>query len=165
MAAAATAETAVEQLQTAEVAAAAPADHPALELDTAAFFLMEALVERTKVTATAQDQAKLELEEAAAAAAEVTALMVVKVALALASFSIRKLVVTMIYKILKDEETVNTIVSNEAFVKSYCEKNGFTYELQKEPEETTEAHTPTLEERTAALEAAMLSMMGVTPNV
>lgn len=40
----------------------------------------------------------------------------------------------MTYKILKDGEVVNTIVADETFVESYCEQNGFTYELMPEPE-------------------------------
>lgn len=38
------------------------------------------------------------------------------------------------YKILKGEIVVNTIVADEAFVTSYCEKSGYTYELIPEPE-------------------------------
>ena len=34
----------------------------------------------------------------------------------------------MKYKILKDGETVNTIVADEAFIISYCENHGYTYE-------------------------------------
>ena len=35
----------------------------------------------------------------------------------------------MHYKILKNNEVVNTIVSDEKFVKSFCEKNGYDYEV------------------------------------
>ena len=40
----------------------------------------------------------------------------------------------MNYKILKDGEEVNTIVASEAFCASYCEKNGYTYEMMPMPE-------------------------------
>ena len=39
----------------------------------------------------------------------------------------------MTYKILKDGEVVNTIVSDADFVEKYCETNGYTYELIPEP--------------------------------
>ena len=39
----------------------------------------------------------------------------------------------MRYKILKNGETVNAIVSDEDFVISYCEKHGYTYEEMQEP--------------------------------
>jgi len=56
----------------------------------------------------------------------------------------------MRYKIIKDGETVNTIVADESFVKSYCSKNGFTYEEEILPEHERK---PTAEERIAELEA------------
>lgn len=37
----------------------------------------------------------------------------------------------MRYKILKDGEVINTIIADEDFCKTYCEKNGYTYELIK----------------------------------
>ena len=40
----------------------------------------------------------------------------------------------MTYKILKDGEVVNTIVSDADFVEKYCETNGYTYELIPEPD-------------------------------
>ena len=72
----------------------------------------------------------------------------------------------MMYKILDSGKIVNTIVADESFVRSYCEKNDYTYEpkMQNEQDEPVTLK-PTLEERTAALEAAMLSMMGVNLNV
>ena len=56
----------------------------------------------------------------------------------------------MRYKIIKDGETVNTIVADEKFVKDYCRKNGFTFEEENLPEP---ARKPTPEERIATLEA------------
>ena len=46
----------------------------------------------------------------------------------------------MNYRIYKNGEHINTIVADEDFVKSYCEANGYTYELEvrEEPESTTE---------------------------
>lgn len=44
----------------------------------------------------------------------------------------------MRYRILKDGELVNTIVSDEAFVTSYCKKHGYTYESLPEPEPVPE---------------------------
>lgn len=72
----------------------------------------------------------------------------------------------MMYKILDSGKVVNTIVADESFVRSYCEENNYTYEPKIQNEQTESViPTPTIEERTAALEAAMLSMLGVTPNV
>ena len=45
----------------------------------------------------------------------------------------------MNYKIFKDKKQVNTIVASAEFVKKYCAKNGYTYELvptEPEPTET-----------------------------
>ena len=39
----------------------------------------------------------------------------------------------MKYKIIKNGETINTIVADGAFCVSYCEANGYTYELLPEP--------------------------------
>lgn len=33
----------------------------------------------------------------------------------------------MVYEIFKDGESINTIVADETFVKTYCEENGYTY--------------------------------------
>lgn len=54
----------------------------------------------------------------------------------------------MRYKIMKDGNTVNTIVADESFVKSYCSKNDFTYEEEILPEPERK---PTPEERIAEL--------------
>ena len=40
----------------------------------------------------------------------------------------------MRYKILKDEKTVNEIVSSEKFVVDYCAKHGYTYEEEPVPD-------------------------------
>ena len=40
----------------------------------------------------------------------------------------------MRYKILKDGETVNTIIADEEFCKAYCEKHGYTYEEDAQPD-------------------------------
>lgn len=71
--------------------------------------------------------------------------------------------VCMIYKILQGGEEINTIVADQTFVETYCTENGYTYqEVQRKPKETTTQ--PTQEERLAALESAMLTMMmgGIT---
>lgn len=56
----------------------------------------------------------------------------------------------MRYKIIKNDETINTIIADERFVKDYCNKYGFTFEeeILTEPE-----HKPTADERIAALKA------------
>ena len=58
----------------------------------------------------------------------------------------------MRYKIFKDGERVNTIVADESFVTDYCEKNGYTCEVDSLPESEPEEPAPTPEERIAALE-------------
>ena len=40
----------------------------------------------------------------------------------------------MYYKIFNNGELINTIYSREDFVKTYCERNGYTYELRIDPE-------------------------------
>ena len=40
----------------------------------------------------------------------------------------------MRYKILKDGETVNTIIADEEFCKAYCEKHGYTFAEDPFPE-------------------------------
>ena len=67
----------------------------------------------------------------------------------------RKELVTLIYRIQLNDGTTNDIVADEAFVKYYCEKHGYTYE------EVVEKVPPSDEERISALESAMLTMMGV----
>ena len=49
----------------------------------------------------------------------------------------------MIYKILKDGEVINTIVSSPVFVDAYCNEMGYTYELVEEPEPVTPEPEPT----------------------
>ena len=39
-----------------------------------------------------------------------------------------------IYRIFRDGEEINTIVADEAFCASYCEQNGYTFEIMPEPE-------------------------------
>ena len=39
-----------------------------------------------------------------------------------------------VYKIYKDSEEINRIVSGEDFVADYCSENGYTYELEPETE-------------------------------
>lgn len=56
----------------------------------------------------------------------------------------------MKYKILKDGEVINTIVSDESFVEAYCNANGYTFEAMPEPE--PEPEQPSDSERLAALE-------------
>ena len=48
----------------------------------------------------------------------------------------------MRYKIYKNGELENTIVASEEFVKTYCEANGYTYELDERPEPKPIEPTP-----------------------
>ena len=57
----------------------------------------------------------------------------------------------MRYKIFENGIEINTIVADEAFVKSYCEKHGYTYEKDILPE-VEPIYTPTNEERITILE-------------
>lgn len=67
------------------------------------------------------------------------------------------------YRIFKNGDVVNTIVADESFVKSYCDENGFAYELV-EPE-IVSVHL-TEAERLAAVESAILSILiGGAANV
>ena len=52
----------------------------------------------------------------------------------------------MRYKILKDGEVINTIVSDEDFCKAYCAENGYTYEEEFIPEPEPTEPEPTIEE-------------------
>lgn len=64
----------------------------------------------------------------------------------------------MIYKLLKDGETVNTIVASPQFVDAYCQEMGYTYELVPEPEQPDQPEPEqeaTVEERVTALENAI----------
>ena len=68
----------------------------------------------------------------------------------------------MRYVIIHEGAEVNRIVADEAFTAAYCAENGYSYT----PCPVTPAPAaPTAEERIAALEDAMLAMMGVTPDV
>ena len=58
------------------------------------------------------------------------------------------------YKIIQNGEVINIIVADEEFCKTYCTKNGYTYELIPESEEPEEPKT-TLEDRVTALETAI----------
>lgn len=40
----------------------------------------------------------------------------------------------MVAIIYKDGEEINRIVSDEEFAKTYCEENGYTYEISTEPD-------------------------------
>ena len=58
----------------------------------------------------------------------------------------------MRYKILKDGEVINTIVSDEEFCSAYCEENGYTYELEPEQESESELEPePTAQDDTDAM--------------
>lgn len=70
----------------------------------------------------------------------------------------------MTYSIYCNGKFVNSIVSDEKFVSEYCRNNGYTFQLDGVGHYETN-QIPTLEERIAALESAMLSMMGVNVNV
>ena len=71
----------------------------------------------------------------------------------------------MKFEIFDGEKLVNTILANENFAKDYCAENGYTYKEILHEVAVSSSPAPTLEERTAALEAAMLSMMGVSADV
>lgn len=62
----------------------------------------------------------------------------------------------MRYKIFKDGESINTIIADEDFVESYCDQNGYTYELEPA------IVTPTVKEPTT--EELMNVLLGVTDN-
>lgn len=61
-----------------------------------------------------------------------------------------------VYKIYKDGEEINRIVASEPFVTNYCEANGYTCELEPEPEPIEPE--PTIEERMTALEESNVEM-------
>lgn len=54
-----------------------------------------------------------------------------------------------VYEIYDGSSLVNTIVSDESFVSSYCSKNGYTYKYKQQEDALPE---PTAEERIAILE-------------
>lgn len=62
----------------------------------------------------------------------------------------------MAYKIFENGKEINRIVADEAFCKSYCEKNGYTYELEESGKTVPQ---PNAEDRLAAVESAILAMM------
>lgn len=51
----------------------------------------------------------------------------------------------MRYKIFENSNHINTIIASLSFVTSYCEENGYTYELDSlpEPEPTPDPQTDT----------------------
>ena len=51
-----------------------------------------------------------------------------------------------VYKIYKDGEEINRIVSNEPFVTNYCDVNGYTYEPELAPAPEPIEPEPTAEE-------------------
>lgn len=53
------------------------------------------------------------------------------------------------YKIITGDAVINTIESDETFCKSYCEENGYTYELVEPPEVDPGEPAPTLESLSA----------------
>ena len=64
----------------------------------------------------------------------------------------------MRYKIFSNSELINTIVADEEFCKSYCERNSYTYELIEEPEVPPiepESEEPTAEEMLNAIVGGM----------
>lgn len=64
----------------------------------------------------------------------------------------------MRYKIFSNSELINTIVADEEFCKSYCERNFYTYELIEEPEVPPvepETEEPTAEEMLNAIVGGM----------
>ena len=59
----------------------------------------------------------------------------------------------MIYEIFKDGESINTIVADEAFVKTYCEESGYTYaEIIREPEPESNPEPTEIEQLRADLD-------------
>ena len=65
-----------------------------------------------------------------------------------------------VYKIFENGKEINRIVADEDFVVPYCERNGYTYELEVPPEPPEpQPEPPTTEERLAAVESAMLALM------
>lgn len=55
----------------------------------------------------------------------------------------------MMYRIFKDGDEINSIVADETFVKSFCTKNGYTYE--KMPDRVPAESEPDAEEPAAEL--------------
>ena len=66
----------------------------------------------------------------------------------------------MNWKIYENGEHINTIVADEEWLKGYCERNGYAYELEVPPDPPEpQPEPPTTEERVSALESAMLALM------
>ena len=55
-------------------------------------------------------------------------------------------------------EPINRIIADEEFAADYCRKNGYTYEVEPEPETPPEPKPPTLEERVEAVEAEQAAL-------
>lgn len=66
----------------------------------------------------------------------------------------------MEYRILSAGEVINTIVSDEDFVKEYCAENGYTYEQAEADKPQTEPE-PTETERLRADVDFLAAMAGV----
>ena len=58
----------------------------------------------------------------------------------------------MIYKIFENGDEINRIIADSEFVENYCAENGYTYEVEPEPDIETE---PTAEE-------ILYAMLGVS---
>lgn len=71
----------------------------------------------------------------------------------------------MTYKIYKNGELNNIIVASETFAAEYCTAHGYTYEAVEDTPCSASTDAPTDAERLAALEDAMLAMMGVIADV
>ena len=55
-------------------------------------------------------------------------------------------------------EPINRIIADEEFAAEYCRKNGYTYEVEPEPETPPEPKPSTLEERVEAVEAEQAAL-------
>lgn len=56
-----------------------------------------------------------------------------------------------IYRIFEGDELVNRIVADEEFVGTWCPENGYTYELEPEPEPVVPDPTYTADDLLSAL--------------
>lgn len=65
----------------------------------------------------------------------------------------------MNWLIYDNGEHINTIYADEDFVKSYCEENGYTYEMRDDDEREPVKPDPTTEERLSAVEQAILMFL------
>ena len=66
----------------------------------------------------------------------------------------------MDYKIFENGKHINTIFADEAFVTTYCEANGYTYEIIPEPIEETESQPTEMEQLRADVDY-IAALMGV----